>query len=164
MHAEAFGYVRAKAGDLHLGGAMLDLGGRDVNGTVHGLFPDATWTVVDIADHPSVDHVGDAATIDLGRTFDVVVSTECFEHTPDSCRIIANAYKHLRPGGVLVATMAGPGRAPHGASGEPTPPAGEYYSNVTPDDLFDWLKAAGFEDIVLDQTSVDLRCTARRPN
>lgn len=162
MHSAALEYVRAKVGELGLTGDILDLGGRDVNGTVHDLFPDAAWIVVDIADHPSVDVVGDAAIVNLDKLFDVVVSTECFEHTPDAPEIIANAYKHLGAGGVLIATMAGPGRVAHGAAGEPYPPLGEWYRNVEPDELFDWLKDAGFEAIDVDQSGPDLRCTARK--
>lgn len=162
MHVAALEYVRIKVLELRLSGDILDLGGRDVNGTVHDLFPDSTWTVVDIADDPSVDVVGDAATVDLGRTFDVVVSTECFEHTPDSANIIVNAYKHLRSGGVFVATMAGPGRHPHSATGAPLIPGTEWYRNVEPDELAGWLKDAGFKRVEIDQTVDDLRCTARR--
>jgi SAM-dependent methyltransferase len=143
---------------------VLDIGGRDVGGTwggtVHGLFPDADFVVLDIADGPDVDVVADAATWVPDRLFDVVVAVECFEHTWRWPEICATAYAALRPGGRLVATMAGPGRPPHGALGGQLPAAGEWYANVAPDDLEHVLKEQGWSDVVVDQTGLDVRVVA----
>lgn len=161
MHQAVIDYVQQAVARYALKGDCLDLGGRDVNGSIHHLFPpDTAWTVVDQAPHPSVDVVADAATLELGRQFDVVVSTETLEHTPKGAEIVASAHRHLKPGGMFLATMAGPGRYPHGASGEPAPPPGEWYRNVTPDDLALWLAKAGFEGWSLDQNGLDLRVVA----
>lgn len=162
MHEAVIAYVAVVIAEHGLKGDVLDLGGRNVNGTTENLFTADRYVVVDIADHPSVDVVADAGDLDLGETFDVVVSTECLEHTPRGADIVATAYRHLRPGGMFVATMAGPGRAPHGASGEPWPPAGEWYLNVEPDELAVWLVDAGFEDYSIDVAGFDVRCWARR--
>lgn len=141
--------------------SVLDLGGRDVNGTTRCLFS-GRYVTVDIAPHPSVDVVADAATLDLDETFDVVVSTECFEHTPSGAAICATAFRHLNDDGLFIATMAGPGRAPHGADGAPSPPPGEWYRNVEPDELAVWLRDAGFVVWQVDQAGPDVRCWARR--
>lgn len=164
MHDAVITYVSRTIAEHDLdGGAVLDLGGRDVNGTTRQLFPRATaYLTVDIAPHPSVDYIGDAAELDLGELFDVVISTECLEHTARAAEIVAAAARHTRPGGAFVATMAGPGRRPHGASGEPWPPPGEFYRNVEPDELELWLKAAGFDDWAIDVHGLDVRCTAFR--
>jgi SAM-dependent methyltransferase len=164
MHDAVIRYVSEHVHLLGLdGGDVLDLGGRDVNGTTRSLFPNATsYLTVDIAPHESVDVVADAATLDLDRTFDVVVSTECLEHTDKGPEIVATAYLHLRPSGVFIATMAGPGRAPHGAGGEPSPPPGEWYRNVEPDELAQWLRSAGFIDWSIDVAGLDVRCWACR--
>lgn len=45
---------------------------------------------------------GDLASMDLGRTFDVVFSIGVIHHTDDPDRTFANLYRHLRPGGRMV--------------------------------------------------------------
>lgn len=166
MHAAALQYATEMVAVLNLNtpqANVLDLGGRDVNGTTRHLFPDAAryWSV-DIVAGRGVDLVADASTVDLAMEFDVVITTELLEHTPKVAEIIANAYRHLRPGGVFVATMAGPGRAPHSAAGKHRIPPGEHYENIDPADLAIHLKEAGFEDFVVDQLADDVRCWARR--
>lgn len=163
MHHEASSWVSwcVAAFDLH--GDVLEFGGRYVNGGVRDLIPHDHWLSVDLRSGDGVDVVGNAATVDCGyEGWDVVVSTELLEHTPEGEAICANAYRHLCNGGWLVMTMAGPGRAPHGASGEPRPPAGEHYGNVEPDVLKAWLFAAGFRVFELNTLGTDLRCVARR--
>lgn len=144
------------------GGDVLDLGGRDINGTPRHLFDANSYVVVDAAGHRSVDVIADARTLDLDRQFDVVVSTELFEHTDGGAEIVATAYRHLRDGGVFVATMAGPGRAPHSAAGRAHIPDGEWYRNVEPDELDEWLAKAGFSEWQVDVLADDVRCWARR--
>lgn len=163
MHIEAMQYVADVILERQLEGDVLDLGGRYINGTTRTLFPEGhRYIVVDIEPDPSVDIVADAGDLDLGETFDIVLSTELLEHTPRGADIVAGAFRHLKPGGTLVATMAGPGRPPHGAAGAPWPLDGEYYRNVWPDELEDWLIAAGFQDFKVDQAGTDVRCWAQR--
>jgi trans-aconitate methyltransferase len=166
LHAEAYVWV-----DRHAPAnarAVLDIGGRDINGTVRNLFPAATvYRVLDIADGPNVDIVTDAATWTPDREYDVVVACEVFEHTPVWPQICTTAYKALRPGGCFVTTMAGPGRAPHSAvDGGHVLAAGEHYANIEPAHLFNVLIRAGFEDVTVDQQHhpmADVRATAWRP-
>lgn len=162
MHPAAFMYVTQRVSELDtVGVTVLDLGSRDVNGTPRNLFRDAARYVgVDICAGPDVDIVTDAAELDLGETFDVVVSTELLEHAERADAIVASARRHLKPGGTFIATMAGPGRAPHGASGEAAPPPGEWYCNVSPDELEQWLTTAGFDRWTVDLAGEDVRCTA----
>jgi SAM-dependent methyltransferase len=164
MHDAALRYVIDTLDTFDLWGVrtVLDLGGRNVNGNVGYLFPKAAYVVVDLAEHPSVNVVADAATVDLGEQFDLVVSTELLEHTDGGDAIVANALRHLRPGGTFIATMAGPGRAPHGAGGEADPPPGEWYRNIEPDQLDRWLYAAGFATWHVDTAGTDVRCWAIR--
>lgn len=162
MHPAVIDYVTRVRDAQALTGAVLDLGGRDVNGTVRDLFPGSRYVVVDIAEHSSVDVVGDAADVNLDEKFDVVITTECLEHTARGAEIVANAFRHLQYGGTFIATMAGPGRMEHGASGESSPPAGEWYRNVDPAELRQWLTAAGFGDFEVDVAGCDVRCWARR--
>lgn len=142
---------------------VLDLGGRDVNGTTRMLWakPDNdAYTVVDIAPHPSVHIVCDAADLNLDQAFDVVTSTECLEHAERAGEIVKAAWRHLRPGGVFIATMAGPGRPPHGQHGDAEPAEGEFYRNVSEDELMGWISAAGFSAWQIDVLGTDVRCFA----
>lgn len=162
MHAEAMEWVRAHAPLDAL--SVLDLGGRDVNGSPRGLFAQAAvYRVVDIAPGPDVDVVADAATWTPTRTFEAVLCCEVFEHAPEWPSIVRAARAALAPGGVFVATMAGPGREPHSAvDGGPVRP-GEWYANVTPADLRAALEATfGRGYFVVDQAGPDVRCHATK--
>ena len=163
MHAEAMQWVShvVDTFDLADTATVLDLGGRNVNGTTDRFFAGQV-THVDISDGAGVEIVADAADLDLPDRFGVVVSTECLEHTPRAAEIIAVAYRHLELGGVFVATMAGPHRTPHGQHGAALPAPDEWYRNIHPDDLRSWLSAAGFTMFELDEVPTDLRCWARR--
>lgn len=46
--------------------------------------------------------LGDAAMVDAGRRFDVVVAAGVLEFVPDPPAVLANARRHLEPGGRLV--------------------------------------------------------------
>ena len=137
---------------------VLDVGGADVNGTVHatlraaGLAARLTWCidVLDIAEGEGVTIVGDAtkeetwARIDRDA-YDLVISTETFEHVQYWMSITAFVRDALKAGGWFVGTCASTGRRPHGARGEHVPPFGEYYGNVTPDALVSVLGGAFFD-------------------
>ncbi len=165
MHPEAMAWVAEHATTDPV--TVLDLGGRFVNGSPRDLFTNATvYRVLDIADGPNVDIVADAATWTPDREYDVVLATELFEHAAEWPRIVLTAFKALRPGGMFVATMAGPGRPVHsGVDGGGWLHPGEHYANVHPDALLDVLKAAGFVDITVDvqPSPSDVRCVATRP-
>ncbi len=165
MHSEAYAWVAAHATDEPV--AVLDLGGRNINGSVRPLFPAATvYRVLDIADGPNVDVVADAATWTPDREYDVTVACELFEHTAVWLDICLTAFKALRSGGQFIATMAGPGRPVHsGVDGGAWLFPGEHYGNVEPDRLRAELEAAGFVGVVVDQqpSPADVRAVARKP-
>lgn len=164
MHDLAYRWVADNAEYVPANVTVLEVGSLDVNGSTRGLFPSCTWTGVDLLDGPGVDVVADAADWDPGHTFDAVVCTEALEHTPRAAEVVANIGRLLRPGGVLIVTCAGPGREPHAADGTGPPHPGEFYANVHPADLEDWLIVAGFDDSRIDLAdgNRDLRCVAWR--
>jgi hypothetical protein len=145
--------------------AVLDLGGRDINGSVRALFPNAEpYTVLDLHPGETVDIVADASSWEPDREYDVVIAAEVFEHTHVWPEICATAHKALRPGGMFIATMGGPGRQPHsGIDGEFRLLPGDYYANVAPDDLERVLQSQGWKDIVVDQAGLDVRAVAVKP-
>lgn len=164
MHAEAMQWVKQ-----HVAGnefdRVIELGSRDVNGSVRDLFPGAEFVGVDIGDGPGVDVVCDAADYVTDQPADCVVSTEMLEHTARARETVIAAFNMLKPGGMLVMTAAGPGRAPHSAVDGRTLREGEFYENVHPDALAFWLEEAGFERCVVDQrrAPADVRCVAYKP-
>lgn len=131
MHDPAHRFIAGTVDCFGVDDALaVDLGGRDINGTVHSLFSRPVL-VVDISDGRGVDVVADAADWTTEGRFDVVLCTEVFEHTPRWREIIATAHRVLNPGGLLIATCATFGRPEHGAASD-KPLPGEFYENVNP--------------------------------
>lgn len=161
MHAEAYqavGRMVEESGhDFSpetCGWGGLDIGGRDVNGTAREWFPGTSWSGLDIRPGPGVDIVADATVWEAdprSMRWDFVLSTECLEHVEHWGGIIRAAASALAPTGPQLAffTAASTGRGAHGASGEHTPPPGEWYGNVKPDDLLRELEY-WFEEVHVD--------------
>jgi hypothetical protein len=160
MHDQVLEWIDQWATDEAL--TVLDIGGRDVNGTSRHLFPNADYTVLDIREGAGVDIVANAATWTPDREFDLVLCTEVYEHTPDWPQITATAYKALRPGGTFLVTCAAVGRAPHSAITEGPPHPGEYYENVDKAELHANLTEAGFSEVHVQRLGFDLQAAAVR--
>jgi SAM-dependent methyltransferase len=132
---------------------VLDLGGRDINGSIRNLLPAARWTGLDIEPGPGVDLVHDATKPwpDDWDRFDLVVCTEVLEHVKHWPAVLRTAAQALEPGGpeTLFVTCASTGRPTHGASGDPLPGPGEWYANVPPALLEDRLLDL-FDDVTVE--------------
>lgn len=145
--------------------AVLDIGGRDLNGSTRPLFPNANpYHVLDVLPGPKVDFVADAAEWTSELKYDLVVCTETFEHAEKWRGIIATAWNVLRPGGWLIFTCAGPGRPPHsgveavwGLIGD------EWYANVSPQEIAAELTEQGWTEIEAHQLGLDTRGKAVKP-
>lgn len=111
--------------------AILDIGGQNVNGSVHDHFthPETTVTTLDLE---NADIIADATTWVPDKGYDLVIATELFEHVKDWTAVISTMWAALRPGGSLIATCASTNRPAHGATGAPQPAPGEWYANVDP--------------------------------
>lgn len=163
MHDQVREWVQASLLRVPAPYAVVDLGGRNVNGSLRDLVPEGSYVAVDSAEGDGVDVVGDARTWQPVVPVDVVLCTEVLEHTPHSDAIIANAWRMLKPGGVLILTAATVGRGPHGMSGAPNPAEGEWYRNVEHDELAGWLER--FERFEIDvpvSGPADIRAIAWR--
>lgn len=144
--------------------AILEFGSLDINGSVRHLFKHPKIYVgVDMQEGAGVDIVADAQSFTTGNRFDIVMACEVFEHTPAWREIIANAESLLKPGGLFIATMAGPGRAPHSAIDEQPIRDFEHYENIEPTQLEACL-AELFDEYVVDQSGSDVRCSAVKRN
>lgn len=143
---------------------VLDIGGRNINGTALDHFQGAVSTVLDIAPGPGVDIVADASTWVPTAEWDVITCCEVYEHTAVWPGITATAFKALRPLGEFIVTCAGPGRFQHSAVDGGDLFQGEWYQNVHPDELAAVLNAVGFVDVVVDQSGEDVRAYGRKPS
>jgi hypothetical protein len=153
---------------------VLDVGGCDVNGTVHASvdarFPencDVSISVMDIVPGPGVTIIGDATSWDFweelcnaGTFYDLVISTEVLEHVQNWPVIVGGARRVLRDGGWFLGTCASTGRAPHGSRGSFTVPEGEWYANITSLELEDALIASGFaQEVTVEYSSIPAMVT-----
>jgi SAM-dependent methyltransferase len=145
--------------------AVLDLGGRNINGSLRDLFATRDWTAVDAVDAEGVDIVADARTWTPDRAYDVVLCTEVFEHVRDWRRVLGTCARALTPGGTLIATCASDRRPRHGMSGGPWPEPGEHYANVPPAELAAHLAHLGFLRFAVEYQFPpgDLYCWAKKP-
>lgn len=163
MHEQVLSWVGQFRTDEDL--AVLDIGGRDLNGSTRFLFPNANpYHVLDVLPGLNVDFVADAADWKPQRSYDLVVCTETFEHAKRWREIVLTAWDALRPGGWFIFTCAGPGRPPHsgveavwGLIGD------EWYANVSPEEIQAELVDQGWAEIATRQQGLDTQGKAIKP-
>ena len=156
MHFEAWSFIVNAAarlhdtrGNEHLSELrVLEFGAHDVNGSPRQLFAGcAEYVGVDPWPGRGVDWMGKAQDYDGQERFDVVITAEAMEHDPDAQGQISSAWRALKPGGTLILTAAAEPRLPHRCDGYQGDLAGEYYANISPDELRGWL--ANWSDVVV---------------
>jgi len=122
---------------------VLDIGSLDVNGNNRYLFEECTYTGVDLAEGWNVDIVSKGHEFNPGKQYDVVISTECFEHDPYWNKTIENCINLTKSGGLFLFTCGSEGRPEHGTTRSRSPWASpfshvlfnEYYRNLSPEDV-----------------------------
>ena len=161
MHGAVLEWVQrwAPAGPKN----VLDVGGRDINGTGQFLFDSgSTFEVIDLVEAPEVTWVGDVLDFGAVETFDVALYLEVAEHTAEWPEHIRHISHLVDPhGGLFVFTAAGYGRAPHSAADGGRLQPGEHYQNIAPDTLAAVLETC-FSKHVLDIHGEDVRAAAWR--
>lgn len=154
MHTEAFEFVEQFRTDKPI--HVIEIGSRNINGSVRPLFPNATWVGLDLHPGPDVDLVLDAREYNPLKKADLVICCEVLEHTPHWRAIVDAGRSWLKPDGKMVVTCAGPGREPHSAiDGGPLQPD-EYYANIRPD-MLDVYGAQSVSFVGTDTRAVFLR-------
>jgi hypothetical protein len=137
MHPNAYKFIARVVADLPARGQVIEVGGRDINGSVRGLFGTSRYISIDLVDGPGVDIVGDILDFvpDQALAVDTVVCCEVFEHSPDWPGIVGKGFELLQEGGIMMVTCATDPRPPHSAVDGGQIRNGEYYANVSPEQL-----------------------------
>ncbi len=160
MHPAAYEWV-ARFGTTETV-RVLDIGGRNINGSCRSIFPGADYTAVDLYPGQDVDVVADITEWGTDEVFDVVVCAEVLEHATNWKAIVRTAYKRCREGGTFVMTCAGPGRASHSGIDGAGLKDDEYYGNVDPTEFEKELVAIGWTSFMVNVAGCDLRAVAVR--
>lgn len=136
MHTEALAFAANHAGGEAVWSRTLEVGSRDINGSVRPLIHTSQYVGLDIAPGPGVDVIADGARLPFPeQTFDLVLMLEVLEHTPAWFALVKEAQRVLRSPGRLVVTTACDPREPHsGVDGNSVRP-GEHYGNIPPLEL-----------------------------
>ena len=160
MHAEALDFLTRQAEGLGPLNLVVDVGGRDINGSPRHLFTAGRYIAVDLHPGPGVDVVTDIRDWHPPEPADVVVCAEVLEHAPDPAGVLDACQRLLCPGGLLLLTAAAPPRLPHShIDGGPIHP-GEHYGNVDPADLHGWLTSWASAEITYQPAVGDVYAKA----
>lgn len=142
-------------------GTVLEVGSLNVNGSIRKFFNSPKYVGVDVAKGPDVDVVTAGHLYESEEQFDVVCSTECFEHDEHYRLTLKKMYDLLRDGGLFFFTCASTGRREHGTkrTGVLWGTSPDYYKNITEEDVREVLdvdKLFDEPEFFYQETSKDL--------
>ena len=140
--------VRAMYPDYFIRKQVLEIGSLNINGSIRPFFEQCVYVGVDLGEGRDVDVVakGEDLTYADG-SFDVVASCECFEHNPEWVATLNNMIR--MSSGLVFFSCATTGRPEHGTprtSPHDAPFCGEYYRNLTEEDVKQAVDLSVFED------------------
>jgi SAM-dependent methyltransferase len=121
-------------------GRILDVGAADLNGGPRAILSCDLYVGIDLAPQANVDVVANGGDLPFqSGQFDVVMSSECFEHDPNWEATLTEMIRTARPSGLVAFSAAATGRGEHGTTrsdggrGSPATVARgqEWYGNLT---------------------------------
>ena len=124
--------------------SVLDIGSLDLNGNNRYLFEDYTYIGVDVGVGPNVDIVSKGHEYKSDEQYDIVISSECFEHDMYYAETIKNCISLTKSNGFFTFTCASTGRGEHGTRRTNPHDApflneiegwSDYYKNLTESDI-----------------------------
>jgi len=126
---------------------VLDVGSLDINGSNRYLFENCSYTGIDVGEGKNVDIVSKCHEFNSpDKTYDTIISTECFEHDPHFKDSIKNIIRMLKTNGLFLFTCATTGRPEHGTTRTSIIDSplsikawGDYYHNITYEDIDEFL-------------------------
>jgi SAM-dependent methyltransferase len=125
---------------------VLDIGSLDINGNNLYLFSNFSYVGVDIGEGKNVDVVCRGHEFECDDQFDVVISTECFEHDEFWEKTFKNMIKLCKPGGLVLFTCATTGRQEHGT--RRTTPQDSPFTSALQNDYYQNLTELDFKSVV----------------
>jgi SAM-dependent methyltransferase len=169
MHREALVFAARTLAGLHLRPIRaLEIGARDFNGSVRVIvdrLQPESYVGIDIAPGPGVDALGDGSDYQPLARPNLIICTEVLEHTPHARDVVRQIGRVLEPGGFALITCATDPRVPHSAVDGNAVREGEYYGNVGPQDLTEWMVLAGLDALTFEvhDDRGDLYTYAQKP-
>lgn len=151
MHKEQKAFcerVKARFPEYFDSVRVVDFGSLDVNGNNRYLFSRSDYTGIDIGPGANVNIICRAHTYTPSAPVDVVISTETLEHDEYWPQTLRQAMRILRSGGLFLFTCAKDPRGEHGtkrSTPEAAPHVGDYYRNLSREDIERELDMEGFE-------------------
>lgn len=140
--------VKNKLPEYFTNKTILDVGSLDVNGNNRWMFDSPiSYTGIDIGEGHNVDMVSKGHEFNApDETYDVIISTECFEHDMFYPLTLKNIVRMLSTNGLFLFTCATTGRPEHGTITHDIGSApllkeewANYYKNLTEKDVRDVL-------------------------
>ena len=134
--------VKSKFSEKFKNCRVLDIGSLDINGNNRFLFENYEYIGLDIGEGNNVDIVCRGHEYRDSTQFDVIISSECFEHDEFWELTIKNGINLLKSNGIFTFTCAGIGRPEHGT--KRTSPSDspftsqletDYYRNLSEEDI-----------------------------
>lgn len=162
MHPPAYDFIAEFATDAAI--AVIEIGSRDINGSVRPLFPRSKWTGLDLYAGPAVDVVCDASEWTPENPVELVICCEVLEHTQKWRDLIECAYRWLKPEGMFLMTCAAPGRPGHSHIDGQLLRPGEYYGNLSGRDISYQCLSVGFPIVMTRQSQYDTYASCRKAN
>lgn len=142
MHLQARDFVAKQLAGRTFD-AVVEIGGRNINGGVRDLVFCRSYVSIDLSEGPDVDVVADACDWQPPSPVELVLCCEVLEHAPDARGIVSSAVSWVSPGGLFVMTCATDPRPTHSAFDGAGVRVGEYYRNVAHDDFVAWVQQCG---------------------
>lgn len=137
--------VKERFPDFFYGTKVLEVGSRNINGSLRSLYDQCDYTGIDAVDGKDVDvvcvgHEFEAAAC----SFDVVCSAEVLEHDPHARETVTHMVELARKGGLVFITCATENRPEHGTrrTGKNYSPDWDHYRNISIGELLLWTGAA----------------------
>lgn len=133
--------------------SVLEIGSLNINGTIRDFFTDCEYIGIDVGEGKDVDIVCPGQDYDApDKSFDVVCSTECFEHNPYWLETFNNMIRMCKDGGMVFFTCATTGRPEHGTTrttpqNSPFTSQWNYYKNL---EASDFTSVINFDNIFDD--------------
>jgi SAM-dependent methyltransferase len=139
MHVSAYQFFEDRAAALPHSRFVVEVGGRDVNGSIRDLFSADRYLCIDLHPGANVDIVADAMVWRPTAAPDLVLCAEVLEHVPQPGLLVSAMRRWLAPGGVLLlATVGHPWPEHSGYDGGPLRP-GEYYGGIEYQMFANWM-------------------------